>query len=230
MIRTILMTLSMSLLLNTVAFSNQTNFKKFYSIEQNGKKYKIYSASQVIRELQAIPKAIITFVGYSGKGYERENLLLVRARQQLKNYSPRHTIVNIGVTPDGIGKVYELAKSMGFETSGIVSKKALPYLDGVKDVDRIFLVEDESWGGYDENKNLNPTSLAMVSVSDIMIGIGGGDVGYAELKEAINQKVPVQFFRAEMNKAKARAKAKKKGKPAPTTFYGAADKIYGELY
>ena len=68
-------------------------------------------------------KVVLTFLGYSGAGYEDEAALL-GTLPVLDQYSPSTTIVNIGVTPDGIGRVYELARQRGFPTSGIVSTQA----------------------------------------------------------------------------------------------------------
>lgn len=210
------------------ASGSTKNFKTLHKVKE--KQYKVMSANTVIGKFKSQPKIVVTFVGYSGKGYENEMKMLLQARKHLEQYSPKQAMVNIGVTPDGIGAIYKLAKSMGFETSGVVSKNALPYLDGVSHVDHVYLVEDESWGGYDESGKLNPTSRAMVDVSQVLIGIGGGDVGYAELREGIRDKKVVFFHRAEMNRQKAIAKAKKKGKPTPTGFYGKADEIHALLY
>ena len=108
-------------------------------------------------------KTVVTFVGYSGAGYEDESAMLRAAGTVLEGYDPDSTLVNIGVTPDGIGRVYELAKEMGFTTTGIVSVQAQKYQAGVSEaLDFGFYIEDETWGGFaDDTGLLSPTSRAL---------------------------------------------------------------------
>ena len=172
-------------------------------------------------------KAVLTFSGYSAAGYEDPEAMLRIARSVLKTFRPDKTIVNIGATRQGIGAVYQLAKQMGFTTSGIVSILARenqvelsPY------VDHVFLVEDESWGGLvGDTRKLSPTSAAMVSASDRIVGIGGGRIGGEEMAAAKLQGIPVQFFPADMNHRVAIEKARQKGLPEPEIFSGAAEGI-----
>ncbi|MAP25154.1 MAG: hypothetical protein CMM87_06460 [Rickettsiales bacterium] len=167
------------------------------------------------------PREVITFIGYSGRGYEREDKMLKMAEKFLKTKDPKGTVVNIGVTPEGIGAIYPLAKEMGFETFGIVSTQASEYLDGVSNVDNPYLVEDKAWGGYIDasKKELTPTSKAMVDVSNMMIAYGAGDVGLAELEQGIANGVKVKAYLFDENHQKSTAKALKSGKPAPKIFY-----------
>jgi hypothetical protein len=84
-------------------------------------------------------------------------------------------------------------------------------------------VEDETWGGFvKETKDLSPTSKAIVESSDILIGIGGGEVARDELVAAKRLGKKVRFYPADMNHRKARESAKKKKLPEPTDFRGAA--------
>ncbi len=90
-----------------------------------------------------------------------------------------------------------------------------------------FYVEDETWGGFLKNGNrLSPTSTAMVENSDVLIGIGGGEVGRDELIAAKRSGKKVRFFPADMNHKKAREKARKKGVPEPKNFRGAAGEAF----
>ena len=185
-----------------------------------------FSADEVIDIFQQTGKKVVTFIGYSGKGYQNEERLKRIAIRQLEKLDTDQWIVNIGVTPDGIGQIYSIAKEMGFETRGIVSKKAEKYLSTVKDVDFQYLIEDNTWGGYIEGSKLSPTSQAMVAVSDKVITIGGGDVGFAETCEAKkNPRIETKIYCARMNKAKAIAKAESKKQPKPTYFYGKASSL-----
>lgn len=166
-------------------------------------------------------REVITFVGYSGRGYENEEKMLAMAEKFLKTKDPKETVVNIGVTPEGIGAIYPLAKRLGFETFGIVSTQASKYLGGVSNVDNPYLVEDKAWGGYADasKKELTPTSKAMVAASNTMVAYGGGGVGLAELEQGVANGVKVKAYLFDENHKKSTAKALKSGKPAPKIFY-----------
>jgi hypothetical protein len=173
-------------------------------------------------------KEVITFLGYSGAEYEDKMAMLEKAGLILDEFVASETIVNIGATPEGIGAVYELAKRKGFKTTGIVSTQAKKYSAALSPcVDYVFYVEDDTWGGFLKGSDrLSPTSTAMVENSDVLIGIGGGEVARDELLAAKRSGKAVRFIPADMNHQKAREKAQKKGLPAPTTFGGAAGEAF----
>ena len=175
-------------------------------------------------------KTVLTFLGYSGAGYEDEAALTKHATSVLDQYKPGTTIVNIGVTPDGIGRVYELAKQRGFTTSGIVSTQARESNAALSPcVDHVFFVQDPSWGGFVEgSEQLSPTSAAMVEVSDHLVAIGGGEVSRDELVAATRAGKNTRFIPADMNHRIAREKAAKRGQAPPTDFRGAVDAAFGE--
>jgi Fe-S cluster assembly iron-binding protein IscA len=182
-----------------------------------------HSEGDIHAFFKAKGKQVVTFVGYSGAEYEDKAKMISQARRILEGLDPKTTIVNIGATPEGIGSVYQLAKSMGFETTGVVSAQAKKYGQASPYVDRVFFVEDESWGGYNRaTKELNPTSKVMVDVSDRVVAIGGGEVGADEILAAKLQGKRVDFFEADMSHRLAIEKAAKKGLPEPTNFKGAA--------
>jgi hypothetical protein len=168
-------------------------------------------------------KTVLTFLGYSGAGYENQAAMLQQAEQVLSSYDPQKTIVNIGATPEGIGAVYELAKRKGFVTTGIVSSRAKQYnVQLSAHVDHVFYVEDATWGGFLKGtQKLSPTSAAMVENSDTVIAIGGGEIARDELLAARRSKKQVHFIPADMNHQKARETARKRGLPQPD-FRGAA--------
>jgi len=190
--------------------------------------HKDLSPSQIEDHFKRAGKFVLTFVGYSGSGYEDEDAMLEIAEQVLARFDPEDTLVNIGATPEGIGAVYVLAKQEGFETTGVVSSQALAY-DAAPSpcVDTVFYVQDDSWGGYlDDGETLSPTSSVMVSVSHAMVGIGGSLVSRDELLAAQAAGKPVHFFAADTNHQKAIETAKKKGEAIPTDFSGAAAKAF----
>lgn len=141
---------------------------------------------KALTELKAAGNfGVLTFVGYSGAGYEDLDALHVHIKRILSFHDPKRYLVNCGATEEGIGAVYALAKAEGFETIGILSSQAAvnecklsPY------VKTVFFVPDETWGGYLPNGELSPTSAAIVDVSDVIVGIGGGEVARDELLAA----------------------------------------------
>ena len=141
----------------------------------------------IVNFFQQSGKRVLTFVGFSGAGYEDESRPLAIALDILGGFDPSMTIVNIGATPEGIGALYELAKRRGFVTTGIVSSQAKRYQVALSEcVDFVFYVEDDSWGGLQKDSGeLSPTSAAMVGISDSMIGIGGGEIARDELRAAL---------------------------------------------
>lgn len=175
-------------------------------------------------------KLVLTFLGYSGAGYEDEAALLRHVNAILDRHSPSTTIVNIGATPDGIGRVYDVAKQRGFSTTGIVSTQARESHASISPcVDHAFYIEDATWGGFIEGSDrLSPTSAAMVEVSDHLVAIGGGDVARDELLAARRAGKDTTFIAADMNHRIAIEKAAKKGAPPPTDFRGAADAVFGD--
>ena len=128
-----------------------------------------------------------------------------------------------GSSPEGIGEVYRVAKELGFETTGIESTLALKSGHVSPFVDHAYVIKDEAWGGFKQGSHvLTPTSEAMVGVSDMVIGIGGGDVGRDELIAIREAGKAVTFFPADMDHKLAISKALKKGIASPSSFAGAA--------
>ena len=167
---------------------------------------------------------VLTFVGYSGAGYENPDAMLAAAGQVLDRHDPARTVVNIGATEAGIGAVYALARQRGFRTMGIVSTLAREAGEPLSPcVDQVFFVRDTQWGGrLPGSTRLSPTSAAIVAHSAEIVAIGGGDIARDELRGARAAGLPVSFIAADMNHALARDKARAKGEPEPTDFGGTA--------
>lgn len=175
--------------------------------------------AQVRAWVAADGRRVLTFVGYSGAGYQDTAAMLAEAAAVLATHEPERTVVNIGATPDGIGAVYRLARQRGFGTLGIVSSQALAHGGGwAREVEQVFVVEDASWGGLQNDGRLSPTSQAMVECSDEMVAIGGGAIARDELMAARQAGKPVRFVPAESNHEVARQKARKAGKREPESF------------
>lgn len=180
--------------------------------------------AQVSSFFKAQKKTVITFLGYSGAGYQNPEAMLDAARRVLAQYNPSRTIVNIGATAEGIGAVYELAVQGGFATTGIVS--TLARANGVAlapCAQRVFFVDDTTWGGVlpGSRSLLSPTSKAMLAASHTIVAIGGGEVARDEFLAARQTGRKTRFIAADMNHQAAIDKALKKGQRAPTEFRGA---------
>lgn len=165
---------------------------------------------------------VVTFLGYSGAGYEDPEAMLRQAAAVLETHDPSRTVVNIGATAEGIGAVYELARKKGFPTTGIVSTQARDQQVALSPaVQQVYYVKDATWGGFlPGTRTLSPASTAMVAVSDLLVAIGGGDVARDELQAARDAGKRVRIFAADMNHRIATEKAQKKGLAAPADFRG----------
>jgi hypothetical protein len=186
------------------------------------------TSEEITAFFKGAKKTVLTFVGYSGAGYEDQASMLQQAERILGEFDPKKTIVNIGATAEGIGAIYEVAKRKGFVTAGIVSTQAKQYNVALSPyVDYVFYVEDAIWGGLLKGtKRLSPTSEAIVENSDIVVGMGGGEIARDELIAARRSGKKVRFIPADMNHQKARESARKKGLPEPTDFRGAAQAAF----
>ena len=175
-------------------------------------------------------KNVVTFIGFSGAEYQNKKGMLKISETVLSEFSPKTSIINIGATKSGIGGVYPIAKSMGFLTTGIVSSVAIEFLGEISTaVDHICFVKDTQWGGKLPNSDdLSPTSEAMVACSDILIGIGGGEIGRDEMSAGREQGKPVHFYPAEMSHAYLIRRAQKLDLPSPVSFWGAAHEIFAD--
>ena len=171
---------------------------------------------------------LLTFAGYSAAGYEDPQTMLKQASLRLNATSPSQTLVNIGATAEGIGAVYELAKSRGFQTIGIVSSLARDQAVPLSScVDHVFFINDSSWGGRVANTNqLSATSQAIVDNSSAIFGIGGGEIARDEILAARRLGKQVSWMPADLNHQIAIEKARKQGKAKPTDFRGAAGQAF----
>ncbi|WP_157271006.1 hypothetical protein [Azohydromonas aeria] len=182
------------------------------------------TAGDVERFAARVGKRVLTFVGYSGQGYEDPAAMRAAAARVLDAQDPARVMVNVGATAEGIGAVYEVARERGFATLGIVS--SLAHDEGVplsRCVQQVFFIRDASWGGRQPGTGaLSPTSAAIVDVSSEIVAIGGGDVARDEALAARAAGKPVRFIPADMNHAAARDKARRRGQAEPTDFLGSA--------
>lgn len=168
-------------------------------------------------------KRVLTFLGFSGSGYEDSDRVRKTVEGILAHLDPESVLINAGGTAVGIGAVYAIAKDRGFSTLGIVSALAIKQKAELSShADEIYLIADDTWGGQMPEGGLSPTSVAMVAASDEMIAIGGDEIARDELSAAKAEGKPVRYIRADMNHAAAKRKARMNGAPEPVDFRGAA--------
>ncbi|WP_223414325.1 MULTISPECIES: hypothetical protein [unclassified Pseudomonas] len=170
---------------------------------------------------------VVTFLGFSGAGYEDTAEVRKTVLAELENFDPSDTIICSGATTEGIGMVYPLAVRRGFRTAGIVSSVA--HAEGAMfspECESVFVVDDNSWGGRQADGRLSSTSQAIVSASDVMIGIGGGTITRDELEAGRKDGKTVRFYRADMDRARAQMNATRAGRPVPQEFGGEAQSLF----
>ena len=180
------------------------------------------SADAAIALIRKAGRTVVTFAGFSGAGYEDQFAVERAIAKVLDALSPASVLICAGATPEGIGVVYPLAKKRGFTTIGIVS--AIAEKEGAKfspEVDTIFVIADDTWGGLNADGTLSPTSSAMVGSADELIAIGGGEITRDEVVAARATGKKVRYIAADMNHAVAVKKARDKHQPEPEDFRGA---------
>ena len=165
---------------------------------------------QIMKEIFGLGKNVCLFMGYSNLGYQDEKSMLGTVREKLSTLSPDEYVVCIGATSDGIGKAYEVAKELGFETIGIVSTLGLSSAGSFsKHVDRIYVVNDDQWGGYIPGTNHPaPTTRLFLETADIVHAIGGGYNTATLLQIAVVQygDLKVTFTPADMDHKRSEKK------------------------
>ncbi len=144
---------------------------------------------------------VISLFGFSDLGYSDYPKLFVKAREVLSQYSNAEYIVCIGATEDGVGKLYDIAKDMGFKTIGIVSTLALARSGKFSEnVEKIYIVNDSYWGGYRPGtKILTETTKIFLDITEKFIAFGGGMNTKVTLEEAKIRNIPFEYFEFKMN-------------------------------
>lgn len=178
-------------------------------------------ADAAIARIREAGRSVVTFVGFSGAGYEDTAAVERVIAKLLDDLSPTSVLICAGATPEGIGAVYPLAKKRGFSTIGIVS--ALAEKEGAafsQHVDTVFVIADDTWGGLNTDGKLSQTSSAMVGATDELIAIGGGEIARDEIAAATAMGKKVRYIVADMNHAAAIRKAKEMRQPEPDDFRG----------
>lgn len=151
---------------------------------------------------------IHSLFGYSALEYEDPDALEQAAIADLGNLDPNQTIIAIGATPYGIGRLYPIAKELGFMTLGIVSSTAVGRNEECAEgVDAIVVVKDTEWGGFrygqqrqDQRRGLlSPTTRVFVGASDSIAAYGGGNITAVSIEEMWRRDKPVSFKPFDMN-------------------------------
>ncbi len=182
---------------------------------------------QAVAYFKKQAKTVLTFYGYA-VDYQNAAEPRQTIREILLRHAPNTTLINYGATKGGMGAVYQVAKTMGFTTTGIVSTLALELADDISpDVDHICFIGDKTWGGkLAKSDELSPTSKAMIACSDVLIAVGGGEISRDELVAAREHGKTIEYYPAEVNHDWALRNARKKGVPPPNSFWGAVHEVF----
>jgi hypothetical protein len=177
-------------------------------------------------------KRVVTFAGFGELGYQDEPSLLELCRMELGRYAPESTLVNTGTLitagfRPGIALAYGVARELGFETSGIHPSVALGGGDHSlsADVDRVYFVADDSWGGLLPDGTPSPTLQALLAATDELIAIGGGEHTAQEIAAFLERDKRVRFHPAEMHHDTSRAWFSRRG-VSIRDFAGAAQRAW----
>jgi len=162
---------------------------------------------QIQRFFTGRRKHVIAFAGFGELGYQDPQIVDRVVRSVLGAWQPHQVLVTSGTLRranghDGIAEVYTIAQGLGFETAGIHPSVALDFADThfvSAACEHVFFVDDPSWGGYQDDKDLSPTLRAVLAVADELVVIGGGKHAADELEAFFTRGKSVRYFAAEMN-------------------------------
>lgn len=170
--------------------------------------FEITPAAEVRRFFRRRRKHVISFAGFGELGYEDPGLIDRVLRRVVRGRPAGRLIVNCGTLlrrggEDGIAAVYEAARGLDLETTGIHPGVALQHrkTHHVSAFEQHpFFVEDETWGGFlDGGSEPSPTLALILDVSDELVVVGGGKHAADELSAFLARGKPVRYVPAEMN-------------------------------
>jgi hypothetical protein len=187
-----------------------------------------------VRKTRSTAERIHSIFGYSALDYEDPDLLEQTVAQHLAAFDPSETAIAIGATPYGIGRVYPIAKELGFYTLGIVSSTAVGRNEESMDgVDEIIVVKDNEWGGYRygqaQSGLLSPTTRTFVGASDSIAAYGGGMITAVTIEEMVRREKPVTFTPFDMNHRIAQIMQAQAGREGDINYAGPASAKWAEL-
>jgi len=153
-------------------------------------------------------RKILMLMGYADAGYQDLPAVLTQVSEVLAALDSDDWIICSGATACGIGAAYHTARQAGFHTLGIVSSLALSNNETLSDyVDDVFFIEDQVWGGRNQDGLLSPTSKAIVALCDEVLAFGGNVITRDELLAAHEIGKPVRYIPADRNHQRAQQAA-----------------------
>jgi hypothetical protein len=180
----------------------------------------ILTPEALTRVFAAFGRRVVTFAGFGELGYQDEAAFDAIVRAELDRFDPPSTIVNTGTLITrgfqlGVAAVYPIARARGFLTTGVHPSVALAHAREhalSPAVERIYFVEDTTWGGYLENtETLSNTLTALLAISSELVAIGGGDHTAQEVAAFMARGKAVRFIPAEMHHATTRRWSQRAG-------------------
>ena len=178
-------------------------------MELSGHAAVVRGVDATIRAVAALGGPVLSFGGFGELGYDDEARVLELCRGELDRHDPAGTLVATGtlVTQGfrtGIAMVYALARERGFRTVGIHPSVALDHPKRhaiAPGVDRVFFVDDPTWGGVDAAGRPSATLQVLLAVSDEFVVFGGGHHTAQELRAFLGAGKRVRFHDAPMHRA-----------------------------
>ncbi|EAC0469615.1 hypothetical protein DRT92_21955 [Salmonella enterica subsp. enterica serovar Newport] len=166
----------------------------------------------------------VTFIGYSGLGYESPDLLKETLKSKLEQCLHEHpdkqVVVVCGGTGAGIGAVYSLVREDEFlrdkvKCIGIVSDEALKGAENelALSKDKIAFVPDPDGSWQTKSSSGYPYMLyPSHKYGGEVVSLGGGQIGYDEVKAAQKNgiKTSIFSFRPNYNELQKKLQAGKK--------------------
>lgn len=177
-------------------------------MELSGHAAPVYRVDEVTSAVRALGKTVLAFGGFGELGYDDEARVLELCSRELDRHPAACTVVATGTLithgfRTGIAMVYALAKARGFQTVGIHPSVALhhPKRHAIAPgVDRVYFVDDTTWGGADACGRPSSTLQVFLAVADEFIVFGGGHYTAHELRAFLRAGKPVRFHDAPMHR------------------------------
>jgi hypothetical protein len=166
----------------------------------------------IAKYLRSRHKRIITFAGFGELGYQDPSIVGAVARGVFLSHE-RASLLVVASTllrtsgQDGVAAVYPIAAQHQIESVGVHPSIALQFSQTHRPsphASKTFIVSDRSWGGVLQNGSPSPTLTVLLSISDLLVVIGGGKHASQELAAFLRADKAVLYVPAEMNHDAAR--------------------------
>ncbi len=183
------------------------------------RRWKVTPAGVIEQFFDALDKHLICFAGYGELGYEEPGCVRTVCMEVLDPLDRNAVVVHCGTLLregglNGIADVYQIARGMGFTTTGLFPSIALNFHETHRvapDCEYPFFIEDTGWGGFREDRTLSPTLTLHLYIAAELVVVGGGKYAAEELQAFDQAGKRVRYFPARMNASATRRWAQNGG-------------------